>query len=241
MVKKGTIPMKLHFRINTVINTTVCGIALAGGLFAIRARADVWDKKTIVTVDQPIQVEETFLPSGTYVFRLLDSSSDRHVVQIFNGDQTQIINTVLAIPNYRLRPSGHSQFTFWETPPGNAKAVRAWFYPGDNFGQEFRYPKRVHALEVAAAVPAPAPPPPVTQPETKAEETQPEQQPVEMAQTAPPAANPAPAPQPEAQPAPPPEPPPANLPKTASLYPLVGLGGLFSLGLYGFLRLKRLV
>lgn len=234
--------MKSHLRIDTAITTTVCGIALAAGVFALCARADLWDKKTILTVDQPIQVEETFLPAGKYVFKLLDSSSDRHIVQIFNGDQSHIINTVLAIPNYRLQPTGNSQFMFWETPPGNAKAMRAWFYPGDNFGQEFTYPKHLHALEVAVAAPAPAPAPappaPVTQPETMSEESQPEQPPAEMAQTAP--TPPSPVPQQEAQAASPPEAPPAELPKTASQYVLVGLAGLLSLGLYGFLRLKRL-
>ena len=34
-----------------------------------------------------------------------------------------------------------SSFTFWETPADQPTAVRAWFYPGDNFGQEFAYPK----------------------------------------------------------------------------------------------------
>ena len=47
----------------------------------------------------------------------------------------------MAIPNYRMEPTGHSQFTFYETPPGTARAMRAWFYPGDNFGQHFVYPQ----------------------------------------------------------------------------------------------------
>ena len=51
------------------------------------------------------------------------------------------MTTILAIPNYRLQPTGKTVFTFWETPPGQPKALRAWFYPGDNFGQEFAYPK----------------------------------------------------------------------------------------------------
>jgi hypothetical protein len=75
------------------------------------------------------------------VFKLADSNSDRHIVQIFNADETHIIATILAIPNYRLKPTDKSVFRFWETPAGNAKAMRAWFYPGDNFGQEFAYPK----------------------------------------------------------------------------------------------------
>lgn len=232
-----------------MLATTLCGIGLAAGVVVFRAQADQWDKRTILTVDQPIQVRETYLPAGTYVLKLLNSSSDRHVVQIFNSDQSHIIDTVMAIPNYRLEPTGHSQFRFWETPPGSAKALRAWFYPGDNFGQEFPYPKHLRVLEMAsAAVSAPAPQPstvvtseqtanreveetPITQPAQPT--TEEPQQPVEVAQaTPPPAATPPP------QTAPPSEPAPTRLPKTGSNYPMIGLAGLVSLALYGLLRLK---
>src|SRR5579862_1974241 len=152
--------MKLHSPIKSAFMTvSVCGLGLAAGIFAFRAQASQWDKQTVITVDQPIQVTDTYLEPGTYVFRLLDSASDRHVVQIFNADQNHLINTVMAIPNYRLQPTGDSRFSFWETPPGTAKAMRAWFYPGDGFGQEFRYPKQLRQLAVLRA-PEPPPPPP---------------------------------------------------------------------------------
>ena len=231
-----------------VVLTTICGIALASGVFAVRAQADQWNKKTILTVNEPIQVQERLLAPGTYVFKLLDSSSTRHVVQIFNSDQSHLIDTVLAIPNYRLEPTGHSQFSFYETPAGTARALHAWFYPGDNFGQEFPYPKHNIVLHASAATvtnasvttaPTPAPPPETTaaEPQTQAAvpETQPENAPVEIAEAAPP---PAPAPPPPAAPAPP-EPAPERLPKTGSSYPMIGLFGLLSLGLYGLVRLTR--
>jgi hypothetical protein len=64
-------------------------------------RADTWDKKTVLTINEAIQLPHTVLQPGTYVFKLADSLSDRHIVQIFNADQSQIIATILAIPNYR--------------------------------------------------------------------------------------------------------------------------------------------
>jgi hypothetical protein len=232
-----------------------CGVGLAAGVLGFRAKADEWDKKTYITVDKTIQVQDRVLPAGTYVFKLLDSSANRHVVQIFNKDQTHIIDTVLAIPNYRLRPTGHTRFLFYETPPGYAPAVHAWFYPGDNFGQEFRYPKHLAMLETTTqqteqtrinkqaeesttetqvTTPA-AEPEPTPAPAPQEEAVTPEpQQPVEMAQNTPP---PAPAP-PAAEPAPAPE--PRRLPKTASPYPLIGLSGIFALGLYGLLKVKSL-
>lgn len=247
--------MKSHslFSVRMLV-TTLCGIGIAAGVVVFQAQADQWDKRTVLTVDQPIQVRDTYLPAGTYVFKLLNSSSDRHIVQIFNGNQSHIIDTVLAIPNYRLEPTGNSQFRFWETPPGTAKALRAWFYPGDNYGQEFPYPKHLRQVETAsAAVSAPVPQPstavplqqtvtpqqeptPITQPAQPQTMTQEPQQPVEVAQAAPPPP-PVAAPPPQTPP-PPAEPAPESLPKTGSPYPTIGLAGLVSLALYGLLRLK---
>ncbi len=114
------------------------------------ARADQWDKKSIITFSQPVEVAGTVLPAGTYVFKLYDSTAYRHIVQIWNEDSTKLITTVIAIPNYRLEPTGELVTKFHETPAGSPQALRAWFYPGDNFGQEFVYPKR-RAIQLAEA------------------------------------------------------------------------------------------
>ena len=223
----------------SVASIGLLGIALAPG-----ARADEWNKKTIMTVNESIQVPNKVLPAGKYVMKLMDSPSNRHIVQIFNADETHLETTILAIPNYRLQPTGKTIFTFWETPPGQPKALRAWFYPGDNFGQEFAYPKS-KAVQIAAvsheAVPtteaqkeselATAPVGTVTEQGEVKQEVQ--QQ--EVAQAAPP-----PAPEAAPAPTPTPEPAPQELPKTASPYPLIGLAGLLSIGLFLLVRAVRL-
>ncbi|MBV9766292.1 MAG: hypothetical protein JOZ48_15705, partial [Acidobacteriaceae bacterium] len=134
----------------------VTGLGLIGTSFVPKAHADAWDKMTIVTVNEPIIAGNKVLDPGTYVWKLLDSQSNRHIVQIFDKDQQHLQTTILAIPNYRLQPTGKTQFAFWETPNGVPKAVRAWFYPGDNFGQEFPYPKKLVA-QLASAAPVPVP------------------------------------------------------------------------------------
>jgi hypothetical protein len=129
-------------------------VALAGcagilGLaIAPTSQADVWNKRTILTVNQEIQVPGKVLPPGKYVMRLQDSPANRHIVQVFNEREDQLLATVLAVPNYRLQPTGDTKFTFWESSPGEPKPLRSWFYPGDNFGQEFVYPKD-RATEIA--------------------------------------------------------------------------------------------
>src|SRR5260370_147290 len=122
---------------------------LAGAAIDPSACADEWNKKTILTINESVQVPNKVRPPGTYVMKLLDSPSNRHIVQIFDKNEQHLETTVLAIPNYRLEPTGKTQLQFWETPPGQPKALRAWFYPGDNFGQEFAYPKS-EAMQIAA-------------------------------------------------------------------------------------------
>jgi hypothetical protein len=235
--------------------TMLSGIAIASSVVTFHARADAWDKKTILTVNQTIQVRDTVLEPGQYVLKLYNSNSDRHIVQIFNADQSHIINTVMAIPAQHMEPAGDSQFAFWETPAGKARALRAWYYPGDTIGQEFPYPKHLVELASAALTPVPTPvfaqpeqpelvPQPEAAPQTQAmtrdsdaEEQPTETQPVEIAQNPPP---PAPEPAPAAsEPSPSPQ-PAQELPKTSSPYPLLGISGGILLGIYGLLRLKRL-
>ena len=119
-------------------------------LAVLVARADEYNKKTVVTFNGPVEIPGKVLPAGTYVFKLFDSDSDRTIVQIWNKDETQLIATVLAIPDYRLTPADNPIITFEERAQGSPPAIRAWFYPGDNYGFEFVYPK-TRATELATA------------------------------------------------------------------------------------------
>jgi hypothetical protein len=129
-------------------------LALMGAALPAIARADTYNEKTTVTFSGPVAIPGVHLkgwgvlPAGTYVFKLVDSQSDRHIVQIFSADQKTVYATILAIPNYRLKVTGKTVITFRERPAGQPEALRAWFYPGKNWGEEFVYPKTV-AIEIA--------------------------------------------------------------------------------------------
>jgi hypothetical protein len=125
--------------------------ALFAIAFSRGAKANEWNKKTVLTFNKPFEVpgvDAQILPAGTYVFKILDSQSDRNIVQIFNERQDHVFTTILAIPNYRLRATDKTVITFRERAAGQPEALRAWFYPGRNWGQEFVYPKK-RALELA--------------------------------------------------------------------------------------------
>ena len=223
--------MYTHNPWNTVRLWTVGAMLFA--LANTTAFADTWNKKTELTVRERIEVPGAILEPGNYVLLLVDSDANRHIVRILNERENEVISTVIAIPNYLLKVTGDTQFAWYERPSGEPRALRAWCYPGDNFGQEFVYPKR-QASPIAESVHVPVPaadiPEPVmtakVQPEApparelKEVEVKPVE-PVQMAQARRPEPAPTPAPQPETA-------PPA-LPATAGFGPLLGLLGALSL------------
>jgi len=208
-----------------IVLTVVC---LFGTLMVPKAGADEWDKKTVLTFSEPVQVPGTTLPAGTYVFKLADSQSDRRIVQIFNADETQLITTILAIPDYRTKTPDKTIIHFDERPTGQPEALKAWFYPGDNFGVEFVYPKR-RATELAQANQKPV----LSMPE----ETEPaamKTAPVEPVAPAPAAAPPTSTTTTQVEVA-----EVVEMPKTASPVPSIALGGILLMaGAFGIRRLS---
>jgi len=210
--------------------------------FPFGVEAQTWNKRTTVKFSQTIEIPgvgQKFLPAGTYVFKLVDSLSNRDIVQIFNEDETHVFATILTIANYRLKATDETVMTFRERPVGEPEAIRAWFYPGANWGQEFVYPK-TRAIEIAKVadlpvlyVPAelapemakPAPVEALKQAPIRA--VTPRGEDVEIAQVVerPPvqtASAPPPVQTASAR--------PTALPQTSSPLPLFGLMGLLSLG-----------
>jgi hypothetical protein len=74
--------------------------------------------------------------------RFMDATAGRRIVQILNGDETRIHAIVLGIPEYRLSVAQKPEIVFHESAPGASLPIRAWFYPGQNYGVEFVYPKK---------------------------------------------------------------------------------------------------
>jgi LPXTG-motif cell wall-anchored protein len=217
-------------------------------------KAQTSNEKTTMTFTEPFEVpgvDAQILPAGTYVFTLVDSYSDRNIVRITNEDGTHVFTTILAIANYRLKPTEKTVLTFKERGEGQPEAIKAWFYPGYIWGQEFVYPKK-RAIELAKIVQEPVLAMPVETTDVVTAETlktvpvaaiQPtgEEVPVAAVVQPPPAAVAA---TPPADTATPPVTEVAQaLPQTASSLPLFSLIGMLSLlaGFTLFIITKRSV
>jgi len=224
------------------VSTMFC-LALMGATFSPSAKADAWDKETRITFSAPVQIPAVHqpgwgvLPAGTYIFKVLESGSNRHIVRITSADGLTVYATILGIPNLRLKATDKTVMTFRERPAGQPEALHAWFYPGKEWGEEFVYPK-AQAVELAKSTSTPILEMPAT---VKVEAAKPEEpqvaaelerapvtavapsgKEVEIAQvvTPPPAAETLVA---QSAPAP-------TLAKTASPLPLIALLGLLAFG-----------
>jgi hypothetical protein len=133
-----------------VITSLTCAVALTLAL-APGARADENDRLTYMTFSGPVQIPGVTLAAGTYTFKIADTQSNRHVVQVFTKDDNKLITTLMTIPNDRLEPVKDTFVMFAERPAGTPVAVKAWFYPGRSIGEEFLYPRN-QALKIAQAV-----------------------------------------------------------------------------------------
>ena len=212
-------------------------------LVAPAMRADVqW--RSPLTLGEPTEIPGQVLPPGKYVVKVLDPSNPRKVVQFMNADETQVVATVMGVTNYRVT-AGEGQFVYFQRAEGHPQALKYWFYPANNFGIEFVYPK-AEAIQLAQASKEEV----YAAPSAKAEAKEPvvavapdaKERPVKVE-----AAPPAPAPAPKTAEAPAPAPAPSTavaekpakrkkLPKTGSDDPLLLLAGFAALGAGATLR-----
>ena len=136
------------------------------------AIANEWDKETRIHINAPVQIPGKVLPPGTYVFKLLDSQSNRNIVEIYsedaNGNQT-FVTTTFVVSAYRLDTPDKPLINLEERHTGTPEVIHTWFYPGNNTGWEFVYPKSERLLEAENQA-APPPAAPVAVPEPPAPE-----------------------------------------------------------------------
>jgi hypothetical protein len=146
---------------NIKLNALCLGGFLAlTSLLAQPAMADEWNKKIEFQFSGPVQIPGKVLAAGKYVFQLVDNDANRNIVQVFSEDSNgkqSLVATLLAIPDFMSETSYKPIVHFEERPSGMPEAIHSWFYPGENTGWEFVYPKGETLRTSANATPAPAP------------------------------------------------------------------------------------
>jgi hypothetical protein len=100
------------------------------------------DSRTEFTFNNPVELPGVTLPPGTYVFRFVDATTGRKVMQVLAKDSTsKTYGLFLTISAQRPKASDEAELRFMETPSGRPQAIKTWWYPGNTIGREFIYPK----------------------------------------------------------------------------------------------------
>jgi hypothetical protein len=124
---------------------TAAMLGLLCPCFAPSLRADERNKETRVTTNQPLQVQDTVLPPGQYLFKLLEPDTDQNLVSIYSVDGRRLEGIVAGLTAYRADNDERKLLTVSQ-PVGNQPAVlNYWFFPGANEGIEFQATKPASA------------------------------------------------------------------------------------------------
>jgi len=111
-------------------------------------------KRSVFSITEPVEIPGTVLNPGKYVIRMRAGAPQRNVLQIFNvlqvtdPEEKHIYATIFSMPDYNLAPPNKPLFSYYDGGPGLPKAIRAWFHPGENYGEQLVYP-RSQAAEFA--------------------------------------------------------------------------------------------
>lgn len=117
-----------------------CGaVLLCGIVYASAAAQGFNNSKTAFTFNRAVELPggRTLQP-GKYVFRLVDSSAGRHIVQVLDEDETTVLATILAVD------PREEAVILGDTPATAARPIRYWYHSGREvgpIGYEFVYPK----------------------------------------------------------------------------------------------------
>src|ERR671912_743463 len=124
--------------------TSACAAAMLLTMSATPASAQggPMDSRTEFTFNQPVELPGVTLPPGTYIFRFVDATTGRKVMQVQAKDaSSKNYGLFMTINAERPKPSNDAELRFLETPAGQPAAVKTWWYPGNTIGREFIYPK----------------------------------------------------------------------------------------------------
>jgi hypothetical protein len=124
-------------------------------LLAAPVSAQPLDKRTFFTFSGPVTLPGVTLPAGQYLFRLADPIAGSKVVQVLNADGTKPYGQFFTLPTQRFELSETPEIRFMETASGMPAAIKTWWYPGEQTGYEFIYPKeQARRLATGASQPA---------------------------------------------------------------------------------------
>lgn len=131
---------------------SVCLFAVLAVFPSTSATAQTFDERTYFTFSQPVALPGVTLPAGKYLFRIVDTTGSRRVVQVLDADGKKPYAMLMSMPTFSPTVPPEPEVRFKERGHGLPSAVQAWYYPGDSIGREFIYPNKHERMMATAGV-----------------------------------------------------------------------------------------
>ncbi len=110
--------------------------------------------RVYIQFGKEFRVPGVTLESGTYIFMPSAPVAGQIIVEIYDGNASKLLASVLAIESSLARPGDATLVDYSDTKPS---ALRAWFHPGNPRGYEFVYTREEAVLIFSAsATPVPS-------------------------------------------------------------------------------------
>ena len=89
-------------------------VAMGYSSLAPQNSAFEWNKKSTLSTERQVELPGIVLEPGVYIIRLRESGEQRSFIEVLNRDETQLLGTLVAVPDHRVRPDDNSDFTFYD-------------------------------------------------------------------------------------------------------------------------------
>src|ERR1700683_3733901 len=115
----------MHRSTAKTVTITALAVCAAGA----PARAADPAKQTPFSIDEPLEAPGMMLEPGRYLFKLIEPELHRNVLEVFEtvqlwtGDETRLLTTLLTMPNYDQPTTDKTVVTFFERGPKQPKAL----------------------------------------------------------------------------------------------------------------------
>ncbi len=120
-------------------------MALIGTLVPV-ATADADNREVQFTVNGPVEAPGVILGPGTYDLKLMGDGST--VAGIWSGDGSKFYGYFDTVPVDRNHTPRKASVVLEGSGKAAPNRIEEWFYPGDQDGNEFLYPK-THPFQIA--------------------------------------------------------------------------------------------
>ena len=124
--------------IEFVVSLFVLATLAPVGMPNARASESDWD--TFMTFSAPVEIPGMVLAPGKYEFRILDYTGSGYLVVVRNSDG-DYLEAIQAESIHRTKTTDKTVVNLEIRNPKSPEAIKSWFYPGEDYGVEFVYPK----------------------------------------------------------------------------------------------------